>query len=109
MDADVLIHNTTHRVGDRATHPIELGNGTLAAVSRVVVTLAGRTRACKHCLFRRQAAWQHGCLKALPICLLTHGLVAHLGESNCFSWVQKELADELQAGVALNVVTSCPH
>jgi hypothetical protein len=32
MNADVLIHDMTHRVGKRATHPIELRNGTLAAL-----------------------------------------------------------------------------
>jgi Zn-dependent protease with chaperone function len=37
MDADVLVHEAAHHLGEHATHPIELRCGTLA----VLLLLAG--------------------------------------------------------------------
>jgi hypothetical protein len=61
MNTDVLTHDTPHRLGERATRPIELRDGTLAAL----LLLAGS-------IPRRRPASP------------AHRLAAHSGASNYF-------------------------
>jgi hypothetical protein len=61
MNADVLTHGTAHRLGENATRPIELRNGTLAALP----------------LLARDPS---RVVRALP----AHCFAAHSGAPNCF-------------------------